>query len=227
LADLFGLPVAIENDVNLAVLGEAWRGCALGAQNLAFLAIGAGVGLGLIVNGQLACGANGAAGEIAYLPIAKDLTSQAAREIGAFELEVGSAGVLGRYNKAAAAQRHTVREVFDRLNAGEHAAVKAIDATAHSVALAVTALAALLDPEMIVLGGSVGVRLELVERVRAALPALYSRPIDVRASALGARAGLVGAISLAANRLHNTLFGLSGVPGDLSLPPSLVAWEAA
>ena len=69
LAELFGSPVVIENDVNLAMLGEAWQGCAQGAQNAAFLALGTGVGLGLIVNGQLARGATGAAGEIAYLPI--------------------------------------------------------------------------------------------------------------------------------------------------------------
>jgi predicted NBD/HSP70 family sugar kinase len=218
LSELFGAPVAIENDVNLAMLGEAWRGSARGAQNAAFLALGTGVGLGLIVNGQLARGASGAAGEIAYLPIGKDIDSDAAREIGAFELEVGSAGILGRYNKSASVERHTVREVFDQLAQGERAAIKAIDATARSVALAVTSLAALLDPEMVVLGGSVGVRPELVERVRAAMPKLYSRPVDVRASALGARAGLVGAVSLAANRLHNNLFGLSGVPGELSLP---------
>ena len=64
LADLFGQPVVIENDVNLAMLGEVWQGCAHGAQDAAFLAIGTGVGLGLIVNGRLVRGARGAAGEV-------------------------------------------------------------------------------------------------------------------------------------------------------------------
>jgi predicted NBD/HSP70 family sugar kinase len=117
--------------------------------------------------------------------------------------------------------------VFDRLNEGEPAALEAVGAAARSIALALTALAALLDPEIIVLGGSVGVRPELIERVRAVLPSFYSRPVDVRASALGARAGLIGAVSLAANRLHNELFGISGMPGDLSLPNSLAARDAA
>ena len=53
LADLFGLPVVIENDVNLAVLGEVWQGCAHGAENAAFLAIGTGVGLGFEIFGLI------------------------------------------------------------------------------------------------------------------------------------------------------------------------------
>ena len=227
LADLFGKPVTIENDVNLAMLGEAWQGCAQGAQNAAFLALGTGVGLGLIVNGQLARGAKGAAGEIAYLPIGRDFVSDDARDIGAFELEVGSAGILRRYREASSSSAATVREIFGRLEAGEREAIETIETTARSVALAVTAIEALLDPELIVLGGSIGLREELAARVRKHLSALFARPVDIRASALGARAGLVGAVSLAVNRLHNALFGMSGVPGELSLPASLPRRDAA
>ena len=227
LADLFGKPVTIENDVNLAMLGEAWQGCAQGAQNAAFLALGTGVGLGLIVNGQLARGAKGAAGEIAYLPIGRDFVSDDARDIGAFELEVGSAGILRRYREASSSSAATVREIFGRLEAGEREAIETIETTARSVALAVTAIEALLDPELIVLGGSIGLREELAARVRKHLSALFARPVDIRASALGARAGLVGAVSLAVNRLHNALFGMSGVPGELSLPTSLPRRDAA
>jgi predicted NBD/HSP70 family sugar kinase len=226
LADLFGQPVVIENDVNLAMFGEAWRGCAQGAQDAALLAIGTGVGLGLIVNGGIARGAKGAAGEIAYLPIGADLESPDALNVGAFELEVGAAGILRRYRSRGAERVDSVRELFDRVAAGDPAALDAIDSVARTVALAATALAAILDPELIVLGGSIGVRAELADRVRAATRSLYARPIDIRVSALGARAGLVGAVSLAVNRLHNALFGMSGVPKELSLP-SHVARSAA
>ncbi len=95
LGALFGgLDVLIENDVNLTMLGEAWRGAARGAENAAFLAVGTGIGLGLIVNGKLVRGATGAAGEIAYLPIGGDLVSPRALEVGAFELEVASTGIV-------------------------------------------------------------------------------------------------------------------------------------
>jgi predicted NBD/HSP70 family sugar kinase len=227
LADLFGQPVVIENDVNLAMLGEAWQGCAQGAENAAFLAIGTGVGVGLIVNGQIARGARGAAGEVAYLPIGDDLHSAEARRVGAFELEVGASGILRRYHDQSRSRVGSVRELFDRLQNGDAAALAVIEGGARSLALAITALSAVLDPELIVLGGSVGIRPELVERVKAALPDYFARPADVRVSALGARAGLVGALSLAVNRLHNALFGMSGVPGELSLPGSLPRRAAA
>jgi predicted NBD/HSP70 family sugar kinase len=227
LADLFRQTVVIENDVNLAMLGEAWQGCAQGAGNAAFLAIGTGVGLGLIVNGQLARGAKGAAGEIAYLPIGRDLDSAQARDIGAFELEVGAAGILRRYAPSDAKPIGSVRELFGRLENGDGAAQAAVEATARSLALAVTALAAVLDPELVVLGGSIGIRPELAERVKAAMRPLFARPVDIRISALGARAGLVGAVSLAVNRLHNALFGMSGMPRELSLPSAAAGRAAA
>jgi predicted NBD/HSP70 family sugar kinase len=218
LADLFGQPVAIENDVNLAILGEAWQGCARGAENAAFLAIGTGVGLGLIVNGRLAQGARGAAGEIAYLPIGRDLESEAARATGAFELEVGAEGFLRAYRTRSTSAIATVRELFDRLEAGDAAAGETLDAAARWLALAITSIGAVLDPELVVLGGSIGVRPELAERVRAAMAPFFARPIDIRTSALGSRAGLIGAVSLAVNRLHNELFGMSKAPKALTLP---------
>ena len=218
LADLFGQPVVIENDVNLAMLGEVWQGCAHGAQDAAFLAIGTGVGLGLIVNGRLVRGARGAAGEVSYLPIGGDLEFREARAVGAFELEVGAAGILRRYRACGADAVGSVRELFERLEAGDAVALKTIEATARTVALALTAVEAVVDPELIVLGGSIGIRPELVERVRSALRSLFARPFDIRVSTLGARAGLVGAISLAVNRLHNDLFGMSGLPKELSVP---------
>ena len=100
------------------------KGSAKSAQNAAFLAIGSGVGLGLIVNGQLVRGAKGAAGEIAYLPIGARSNSARARATGAFELEVGAAGILRRYAESALSEIDDVRELFDRLHAGDRAAAE-------------------------------------------------------------------------------------------------------
>src|SRR6185312_4729131 len=75
LRDRFGPDVAIENDVNLAMLGEQALGCANRCRNAAFLALGTGTGLGLLIDDKLFRGARGAAGEIADLPIARDPAS--------------------------------------------------------------------------------------------------------------------------------------------------------
>lgn len=199
----FGPGVAIENDVNLAMLGEQALGCASQCRNAAFLALGTGAGLGLLIDGKLFRGARGSAGEIADLPLGRDPASQAAFPAAAFELEVGSPAIVDRYRRQGGADAVTVRDVFRRLQEGDAVAAAVLDTTARWVALAVATLQSLLDLELIVFGGSIGVRPELYERVRQALPALFPRPINIAPSRLGDRAGLIGAVCAAAQGLRD------------------------
>jgi predicted NBD/HSP70 family sugar kinase len=198
----FGPEVAIENDVNLAMLGEQALGCARGCHNAAFLALGTGAGLGLLIDDKLFRGAHGAAGEIADLPIARDPTSRSPSAIGAFELEVGSLAILDRFRRQGGTAAVTVRDIFRLLEEGDAVAASVVDTTARWVALAIVTLQSLLDLELIVFGGSIGVRPELYERVQGALPALFSRPITIAPSQLGDRAGLIGAVCAAAHALR-------------------------
>jgi predicted NBD/HSP70 family sugar kinase len=202
LRDRFGPDVAIENDVNLAMLGEHALGCARGCRNAAFLALGTGVGLGLLFEEKLFRGAHGSAGEIADLPIGRDPASRLPPPAGTFEYEVSSVAIVNRYRRQGGTAAATVRDIFNLLERGDEVAASVLDTTAHWVALAVVTLQSLLDLELIVLGGSIGVRPELYERVRAALPALFSRPIAIEPSRLGDRAGLLGAVWAAAQALR-------------------------
>jgi predicted NBD/HSP70 family sugar kinase len=198
----FGPGVEIENDVNLAMLGEQTLGCASRCRHAAFLALGTGAGLGLLIDGKLFRGARGSAGEIADLPIGRDPTSQVASTYGAFELEVGSLAIVDRYRRQGGAAAVTVRDIFRLMQEGDEIAAAVLDTTARWVALAVATLQSLLDLELIVFGGSIGVRPELYERVRRALPALFSRPVTIAPSTLGDRAGLIGAVCAAAQALR-------------------------
>jgi predicted NBD/HSP70 family sugar kinase len=198
----FGPDVAIENDVNLAMLGEHALGCASRCRNAAFLSLGTGAGLGLLIDNKLFRGARGSAGEIADLPIGHDPTSQIPSATSTFELEVGSLAIVERYRRQGGASATTVRDIFRLLEQGDEVAAAVLDTTARWVALAVVTLQSLLDLELIVFGGSIGVRPELYERVRLALPTLFSRPIAIAPSRLGDRAGLIGAVWAAANALR-------------------------
>jgi predicted NBD/HSP70 family sugar kinase len=197
----FGPDVAIENDVNLAMLGEQALGCASGCRNVAFLALGTGTGLGLLIDGKLFRGAHGLAGEIADLPIGRDPACQTPAA-GAFELEVGSLAILDRYRRQGGSAAASVRDIFRLLEEGDAVATAVLDITARWVALAIATLQSLLDLEIIVLGGSIGIRPELHERVRRALPVLFSRPVTLAPSKLGDRAGLIGAVYAAAQALR-------------------------
>jgi predicted NBD/HSP70 family sugar kinase len=202
LRERFGPDVAIENDVNLAMLGEHALGCASHCRNAAFLSLGTGAGLGLLMDAKLFRGAHGSAGEIADLPIGRDPTSQIPAAGGTFELEVGSLAIVDRYRRQGGTEAATVRDIFRFLEQGDEVAASVLDTTARWVSLAVVTLQSLLDLELIIFGGSIGVRPELYERVRQTLPALFSRPIAIAPSRLGDRAGLIGAAWAAGQALR-------------------------
>ena len=211
------LPLAIENGVKLAALGELWQGEARGATDFAFFGIGSGVGMGLVSEGRLLRGARGAAGEIAYLPIGGDPFDPAGFANGTFEGAASSAAIIRRYEGFGGRPGQGIGDILARLEAGDPAAEAAIDETARLLVLAISAVCAVIDPEHIVLGGSVGARPEIARKVAALLPRVISRPLPVRTSALGNRATLIGALGRALDSLHADLFGVDAVGGGQTI----------
>ena len=92
-----GIEVAIENDVNLAAIGEYWRGNSRKARTFAFIAAGTGIGMGIFADGHLIRGARGAAGEIAYLPLGGDPYDARGLRLGTLETAVSSSSIEDRY----------------------------------------------------------------------------------------------------------------------------------
>lgn len=222
LSDRLGVETVVENDVNLAVFGEHWQGHGQGVDNLAFFALGTGIGAGLMLGGELLRGTSGAAGEIGYLPFGADPFDPNSRHAGAFEREVATHGIMKRYNALAGLDR-TVPEIFDLAAGGDEAAGQVLDETARLLCRAVLTIQAVIDPELVVLGGSIGAREELVSRVRDLLPLCSTAPVRIETSLLGPRAALVGAAALGLSRLYNGLFGAVAPVGSISLPPSRAA----
>jgi len=219
LGEKLGSPVVLENDINLALLGEIWHGCAQNVANVAFLALGSGVGLGLYVNGQLVRGENGAAGEIGYLPIGGDPLQAESRLQGCLEYQIGATGVVRRYREAGGSDVDSERQVFERAQAGDPIAAYVVEETARLTALAAAAVIATVDPQLLVLGGSVGARPDFADKVARVLLQLSARPVEIRTSTLGRRAGVVGALSVALRGLHDEIFGVAELAAALPLPP--------
>ena len=219
LSEKLGTPVVLENDINLALLGEIWHGCAQNVDNVAFLALGSGVGLGLYVNGRLVRGENGAAGEIGYLPIGGDPLQAESRLQGCLEYQIGATGVVRRYREAGGSDVDSEREVFERAQAGDLIAADVVEETARLTALAAAAVIATVDPQLLVLGGAVGARPDFADKVARVLLQLSARPVEIRTSTLGRRAGVVGALSVALRRLHDEFFGVAEHVAALPLPP--------
>jgi predicted NBD/HSP70 family sugar kinase len=214
----FGFGVLIENDVNLAVLGENWLGQGQGIDNLAYIALGTGVGSGLMVGGHLVRGASNAAGEMGFLPIGADAYAPESLRVGAFERVVATHAMVERY-AAISGKRVGVPEIFEKAAAGDTAAVSVLDDTARYLTKGIAAVAAIANPEKVILGGSIGLRPEILSRVKALLPQCFPYPVTVEASELGAAATIVGAAAIGLSHLHNTLFGVDAPDGRISLPP--------
>ncbi|AKH99690.1 transcriptional regulator/sugar kinase [Hoeflea sp. IMCC20628] len=200
------IPFFVENDVTMAAKGELCRGKGQQFDSFAFLAIGTGTGLGIVSEKRLVRGAGGGAGEIAWLPFGGNAFDSRNFRSGTLESSVGSAILVQRYLALGGTCAETVAEIFLQLNKEEDAAVKVIDEAARIFAEAILAICAVLDPEIIITGGSVGSRPELIQRIRDLLPLCMPNPVAIEISPLGPRAALVGAIGMAIDRVHETLF---------------------
>lgn len=212
-----GIDIAIENDVNLAAIAEHWRGNSRKARTFAFIALGTGIGMGIFADGHLIRGARGAAGEVAYLPLGGDPYDARGQRLGTLETAVGSAGIIERYTGLGGPSGSTVRDVFDRLDTDEAARIT-IDEVGRIVTTAILAVHSILDPEIIVMGGSIGARPELKLRIDANLGRCTREPVRIELSALGNRATLIGAIGIAIDHVHRSLFGIGKDASPLALP---------
>lgn len=219
LSERLARPVRVENDINLALLGEIWHGCAQNLANVALLSLGTGVGLGLCINGQLIRGENGAAGEIAYLPIGGDPLQAESRVQGCLEYQIGAAGLMRRYLERSGIAVDSVSEVFERAQADDLLAAGVIDETARLTAMAAATVIAIIDPQLLIMGSSVGARPEFADKVAQVLSQLLPRTVEIRTSTLGKRAVVVGALSVALRALHEEFFGIAELAGTVALPP--------
>jgi predicted NBD/HSP70 family sugar kinase len=209
IRDRWGVPVLIENNVNVAALGESWRGLARGVSSFAFVAIGAGVGMGLIIGGELVRGAHGAAGEIGYLPLSSDPFDERHRLHGGLEDEIGAAGIvaaLARRRGAGATTPRSAQEVFALAAAGDADARRVIDDVARHLGSAIASVIAVIDPELIVLGGGIGSNRALLDPVRATVAELVSLPARIETSTLAEHAALHGAVALALREARARMF---------------------
>ena len=217
LRERLGIDITIENDVNLAAIGEHWRGNSRRARSFAFIAVGTGIGMGIFSDGYLVRGARGAAGEIAYLPLGGDPYDARGLRFGTLETAIGSAGIVERYLGLGGSPGSTVRDVFDRLDIEEAARIT-IDEVSRILTTAILAVHSILDSEIIILGGSIGARPELKLRIDEHLGRCMREPVRIELSALGNRATLIGAIGSAIDLVHRSLFGTGKDAGPLALP---------
>ncbi|WP_051711420.1 ROK family transcriptional regulator [Streptomyces sp. NRRL S-350] len=203
-----GTAVSVANDANLAALGEYTLGAGRGSRMFAYLLVGTGLGLGVVKDGELLLGAHGALGEIGLVPLPARPGEPAGTIEGqaAADAVVRSARDFGLGGEGTGRQA-TAKQVFERARAGEPAAVRAVEREAEQLAYAVAVVAALLDPDLVVLGGGIGSSADLLlEPLEQALHRLAPMRPTLAPSLLGEDAVLLGAVATALDTARPEVF---------------------
>jgi glucokinase len=207
--------VIIENDTNLAAAGERYRGASRTEQTFVLIDIGANVSAGIVLEGKLHHGAQWSAGEIAYLRLPRVLRKQPALyEFGELESVLTSAGILKSWNEAVIKQRHASTAASIQMDAegvlnlaqnGDPLARRIILHRAKIVADVIVNLSLVLNPGLILLGGTVGSHPTLLNFVTKELEQSEFAIPKIAAASLGESAVLWGAIALALEKIPSLL----------------------
>jgi glucokinase len=217
-----GLPVTVDNDANIAALGEMWRGAGDGAKNLLCVTLGTGVGGGIIANGQILHGASGMAGEIGHITsITTGGSPCNCGKTGCLETIASATGIARLATEAVASANEnsmlkqlfdqigalTAKDVFDAVNKGDELAAEVLDETAFHLGLAIANLSNAFNPEKIIIGGGVSkagdALLEPLKKhfERFALGRV-AESAEFKIATLGNDAGVIGGAWLAKQKVN-------------------------
>lgn len=204
------LPVSVEYDGHTAILGEWWLGAGKDYHSIAMIIIGTGIGGGLILDGRLYRGQNRLAGAAGWFAMVDDATLEAprGRSIGHWESLAAGPGIAraaigllpefpGSRLRMIPQNELTAKHVFESARSGDPLGVHIVQKTAQLIGLGVANVVSLVNPQLVVLGGSIGRQPELLPEVKNIVPR-WAQPasagsVKIVTSELGSDAGLYGA----------------------------------
>lgn len=211
LKDKFNIPVYLDNDANVAAIGEYMFGAGKGKENIVYFTVSTGIGGGAILNGRIYRGSTCNALEIGHTTIALDGPRCNCGNVGCLEA-VSSGTAIGRRGREAVAtnvetslrkyDNITSYEVFKEAEAGDEVAKDIVDEALNYLGIVVANAVAIFDPQMIIIGGGVTqVGDILFDRVRQVVKKrcfkTMAEACQVVPAGLGTKAGVVGAVALA------------------------------
>jgi predicted NBD/HSP70 family sugar kinase len=190
-------PVVVENDVNLAVLGEHWKGAARDHDNCVFLSFGTGIGAGILVNGRLHHGHHALAGEIGLMCMGPQFVNDDFAGRGCLETLAGLGALRSRWRGPDNAA-DWLPELFRAAANGDRDAHTIVEEVGTLVGMAAANVSCVMDPSLVVLGGALGMQGEpLLRRVRQIVGRIMPAPPAVVGSDLDKDAPLWGSLLVA------------------------------
>jgi len=211
MSEMTGLKVKAGNDANVAAMGEYWMGGGKGYKSLVLATLGTGVGGGIILNGHILSGSNGAAGEIGHILVNEEETSSCGcKKQGCLEQYASATGIVRLAKKFLAESDEasslrgkediSAKMVFDHAKAGDKLALAVVDKACYYLGLAMAHIAQVVDPEAFVIGGGVSKAGEIITETvkkhynKYVIDSLKDK--EFKLATLGNDAGIYGAAKL-------------------------------
>lgn len=209
------LPVMAGNDANVAALGEMWQGGGKGYKDLVVVTLGTGVGGGIICNGQMVTGANGAGGEIGHIHIEDNETEECGcHNIGCLEQYASATGIARLARKRLAeddadsvlrGREISAKTVFDAVKFGDRVAIEVAESFGRYLGKGLAAIASVVNPEVFVIGGGVSkagdVLFEYIRPYYMQYAFSSCRDAEFALATLGNDAGIFGAAKLILDKM--------------------------
>jgi glucokinase len=213
MEEKIGKPVKINNDANVAALGEAWGGAGKGIPHCVCYTLGTGVGGGIILHNRLIEGFSGMAGELGHMSIVPDLEAIqcGCGKMGCLETVSSGTGIIRMANDAVARgdktslamieEEITAKDVFDAAKSGDEVSQRIVTRAAFYLGKSMAAVAVVVNPQRFIVGGGVSKAGEfLFEQIREVFhkltPGNAREGVEIVAAELGNNAGVVGAAGL-------------------------------
>lgn len=210
LEELTGIKTKVENDANVAALGEMWKGGGKGNKNMVMVTLGTGVGGGIIVNGKILTGTNGAGGEIGHIVINPEEKKRCGcGKTGCLEQYASATGIvrLARkklldFNGETVLQMESVtaKDVFDAVKAGDAAAIEVAEEFGRYLGYSLSIVSTLVDPSIYVIGGGVSkageILFDYIKGPYMEKAFFANEEVEFALAELGNDAGIYGAAKL-------------------------------
>lgn len=208
---LDGMKIQVGNDANVAALGEQWKGGGQGFDNMVMVTLGTGVGGGIIINGKILPGSHGAGGEIGHMQVSDHETDTCnCGKKGCLEQYASASGIvrvtkreLSKNKKATTLKddgKLSAKKIFDEAKEGDAFAVSMVDAFGKKLGEALASIAAVVDPEAVVIGGGVSragqIILDVTEKYYTPAAFHACRNVVFKLAQLGNDAGMYGAVRM-------------------------------
>ena len=211
LGNLTGLKVKAGNDANVAALGEMWKGGGQGCQNGVMVTLGTGVGGGIIVDGKVVAGFNGAGGEIGHITVNHDeIEACNCGQYGCLEQYTSATGIvrvakrkLAKTNDETSLRNFpelTAKDVFDEAKSGDAVALGLVDEVCGILGSTLSNIACVVDPEVVVIGGGVSkagsILIESIQKHFVETSFHACRNTKFVSAGLGNDAGMYGCVQM-------------------------------